>query len=153
MRTPKTFSQWVRQEGTIEELAVKAILTDKIIRALSQSSVEQLLISQMLPVIARGLIKLGRRPSNELIIESERDASLRADEYVALMETIQGKLPIEYLSLAYNAWQQNYLTIKEWEHKSLSAYLQWWLFGGKRPKKQIKMVEILLDKIDPLWRN
>jgi hypothetical protein len=153
MRQPETYRQWVKQQGKVEEMGTKALLTDKMLRQLTEAKIPEIIAPTLAIVLANGFVKNGVRPPPGFEQWIEKDLSLRATEYGVIIESVQGKLPIEYLSLAYNTWQKGYAEVKEWENKSLLGYLEYWSFKTKGKKRLHKKVRDLMDYINPDWES
>ena len=153
MRQPKTYRAWVKQQGKTEELGAKALLANRILRKLDKAKIPDMIAPPIAKAISQGLIDNGVRLPPSLELWTEKDQSLRATEYGVILEGIQGNLPIEYLSMAYHAWQKGYDEIQAWEHKSLIEYLAYWWFKAKGQKRLKKRVEVLLDELNSDWRD
>ncbi len=127
-----TYTDWVLLKGTESELGAKALVTDKILRKLSEA--ENLIYSKLIDAISNALIKQGKRPKHgEFHIEF--DYSMWANEYTAILDTIQGDYPVEYVSMAYNVWQEEKTKRIAWQKKSLWEYIKWcWV------RKKLKVI-------------
>jgi hypothetical protein len=156
MKRPITYRQWAKQAGKSEELGAKALIADRLYKELGKAKIPSIIAPQLADTIAKGFLNYGVEPffpqtNIELWIEDDR--SYRAKEFGVVIDGIQGKRPIQYLAVAYYAWQQAQGKVNEWENKDLAEYLQHWLFKKKRGKKQTRLVRELLDKINPEWND
>ena len=151
MKTVKTYRQFVKQAGLKDEIGSKALMGDRLIREYKgkESELVAIFAPGIADALARGFIQLGQIPTTNVEIWTERDVFLRAREYGAILETIQGKLPIQYLLVAYKAWQDAQNEVTEWENKGLKEYLTHWLYKKKRGKRITAKIYELLDYIEP----
>ena len=155
MKTLKTYRQFVKQAGLKDEIGSKALVGDRLIREYKgkESELVAIFAPGIADALARGFIQLGQIPTTNMEIWTERDVFLRAREYGTILETIQGELPIQYLLVAYKAWQDAQEKVKEWENKSIREYLMHWTHKKKRGKRIIAKIYALLDYIDPEWEG
>ena len=153
MKSPTTYRAWVKQQGTVKELGVKTLILDRMLRKLDKANIPSLIAPTIATVISKGFVDNGVRPPPSFEQWIERDPALRGLEYGVLIDGVQGHLPIEYLSVAYHAWQKCYGEIKQWEDRSLTEYLEHWWLHRKGPKHLRQRVESLLDELKPGWRD
>ena len=117
----KTYTEWVSGKGEASELVIKAIETDRILEEIPRVSAY---LGKLLgDALAKKLSETGHR-FGEVKIATGRDWSSRANEYAVILESIQGDTPVEYLSLAYHAWQEEQRERVNWENKSLWEYIK-----------------------------
>ena len=152
-----TYTEYVNQKGKMKEIGAKAYLTDKALKKYrkKEEDLVKLIINQISQCVAKGFIRKGLNPFSVINEEGwiEKDLSLRATEFGVLMDALSGTTPIQYLSMAYEAWQDTQNTIEDWEKKSLSEYLLHWLYREEKDKKVYDGIYKLLDKLEPEWRG
>ena len=159
-RFPRTYKQWAKRAGTKEEFGAKATVTDKLLREFTTSDAEEKLVALLTPLFSNSFAKAlkikGMRPSLILEVGRERDAFLRADEFYVTMEATQGSLPIEYLNMAYYAWQENYKELKARSKESLFECIKNWYYENtfkKSREKQRTFAEKFLEELVPNWEG
>ena len=116
-----SYQEWVKSEGQSEEWGAKALITDKVIRRIPEWKTHMARI--LSKTLTKALIESGQRPS-KTHLHKERDITLRCNEYISHLEAVQGDHPLEYLGVAYFAWQEEQTKRLNWENKSLWQYIK-----------------------------
>lgn len=119
-----TYEQWAQRGDKELLLGIQALGTDKIV--VEMQGLQKRLMEMMSSALTRALIENGRRYGS-IRVELEREPELKGDKYHVYLDTIQGDHPVEYVALAYNAWQEEQVKTDAWTRMPLWGYLSHWI--------------------------
>jgi len=123
--------------GKLCEWGVKSIVTDELF--LKTDEAKRLMFKIMSESITRALLnnmqKLSASGKTSVFLEIQRDAELRAFEYVAILEAIAATSSDQYVAEAYRSWLLIKNELEYWQQKSLWQFITYWW------KRKIKPLE------------
>jgi hypothetical protein len=129
---PKTYQEWILSVGENEEIGIKMLVTDELLRQ-AKTDVLESTFEIMRSQFVRYLIDRGQKPDT-MQLDIERDAFMKAYEIIAIVEAHQGTTIEDYAGYISVEAQQLFAEVYSWENKSLWQYLKWWFnrkFRGK----------------------
>ena len=122
-----SYEDWLKNEIRAREWGIQAVVADSLMeKSRDAFDAMQRIMSQAL---TRSFVENGNHPLG-VRTYSSFTIRLNATEFTSVLDCIQGKHPIQYLNLAYYAWQSEQCRRITWENKSLWQYVKAW-YGRK----------------------